>query len=209
MDLGVASPGRGVAGRGPSEAVGRCPHLRPSPPPALLLYDLVQVGHRGVALGVEDQVHVLGPADHAQLGYRLVRGYDQLHARPQAVHEPLAAVGVAGAPGAEDRPPLVEVNFAIQAERGGAGPAPHHGCLTSGGVVVERVADRVVPALEDGVLVVADRLGAHHPHPSQTRYHPSQNRLHAHLTTEGCNRVLLLSFIPVLPKGARRFLGDQ
>ena len=38
---------------------------------------------------------------------------DQLHARPQAVHEPLAAVGVASATGAEDRPPLVDVDFAI------------------------------------------------------------------------------------------------
>ena len=123
MDLGVAGPGRGVAGHGPRQAVGRC-RTWPAPPPALLLNHLVQVGHGGVSLGVQDQVHVLGPADHAQLGHRLVRGYDQLHPGPQAMHEPLAAVGVASAAGAEDRPPLLDANFAIEAERGA--PAPPH-----------------------------------------------------------------------------------
>ncbi len=36
--------------------------------------DLVQVRHGGVSLGIQDQVHVLRLADHAQLGHRLVRG---------------------------------------------------------------------------------------------------------------------------------------
>jgi len=46
-------------------------------------------------------------------------------------------------------------------------PAPHHGCFAPGSVIPERVRDRVIPALEDAVFVVADRLGAHHAHPSQ------------------------------------------
>ena len=112
MDLRVASPGGGVAGHGPGQAVGRRPHLRPSAPPALLLYDLVQVRHRGLSFGIQDQVHVVGPADDSQLGHRLVRGNDQLHPRPQAVHEPLAPLGMASATGSEDRPPLVDANFA-------------------------------------------------------------------------------------------------
>ena len=74
VDLGVTGSCRRMAGHGPGEAFRRCPQLCPPPPAALLLYDLVEVGHRGVALGVEDRVHVLGPADHAQLGYRFVRG---------------------------------------------------------------------------------------------------------------------------------------
>ncbi len=69
MDLGVAGSGRGMAGHGPGEAFGRRSHLCPAPPAALLLDDLVQVGHRGVSLGIEDHVHVLGPADDAQLGH--------------------------------------------------------------------------------------------------------------------------------------------
>ena len=38
VGLGVAGPGRGVAGHGPESARRRRAHLRPAPPPALLLY---------------------------------------------------------------------------------------------------------------------------------------------------------------------------
>ena len=43
----------------------------------------VEVGHGRVALGVDDGVHVLGPADHPQLGHALGRRDDQLHTRPR------------------------------------------------------------------------------------------------------------------------------
>ena len=38
---------------------------------------------------------------------------NELHARPHAAHEPLAALGVACAAGAEHGPPLVSVDFAL------------------------------------------------------------------------------------------------
>ena len=56
--------------------------------------------------------------------------------------------------------------------------APHHRRFAVGGVILEGVAKPVIPALEDAVFVVADRLGAHHPHPSQPGT-PSLNGLHA------------------------------
>jgi hypothetical protein len=70
--LGVATSRCRMAGHGPGEPAGRRTHLRPSPPPAVLLDDVVQVGHGGVPLGVQDGVHVLGPAHDPQLGHRLV-----------------------------------------------------------------------------------------------------------------------------------------
>ena len=67
-------------------------------------------------------MHVLGPADDAQLGHRLVRGDHQLHPWAQAVNEPLAAFGMPGASGPEDRPPRLDADFAIEAERAAAAP---------------------------------------------------------------------------------------
>ena len=43
--------------------------------------EAVQVAKGGVALGVHDGVHVLGPADHAQLGHALVGRDHELHPR--------------------------------------------------------------------------------------------------------------------------------
>ena len=85
VDLGVTGSCRRMAGHGPGEAFCRRPQLCTPAPAALLLYDLVEVAHRGVTFGVEDRVHVLGPADHAQLCYRFVRADNELHARPHAV----------------------------------------------------------------------------------------------------------------------------
>jgi hypothetical protein len=118
-----------------------------------------------------------------------VRGNDELHARAQAVHQPLAALWVASAASAEDRPPLLGANFTFEAERGGAGPAPHHGRFPPGGVVLERFGHRVVPALKDSALVVTDRLGAHHAHPSQAGTTSPKIDFTYNFTTEGCNRV--------------------
>ena len=53
-----------------------------SPAPAShLAGDLIEVAKGGVALGVHDGVHVLGPADHPQLGDALVRRDHELHPR--------------------------------------------------------------------------------------------------------------------------------
>jgi hypothetical protein len=81
----------------------------------LLLYDRVEVAHRGVALGVEDHVHVLGAPYHTELCDRFVRADNELHARAHAVDKALAAVGVACATCAEHRPPLADVDFALEA----------------------------------------------------------------------------------------------
>jgi hypothetical protein len=110
-------------------------------------------------------MHVLGPADHPQLGHRLVRTDDDLHAWPHATDQALAAERVVGPACGEDRSPLGHVHFAVEPKPRSAGAAPGHGRLTSGRVVVERPGHRVVAPAGHGVLVVADRAGAHHPHP--------------------------------------------
>jgi hypothetical protein len=98
VGLGVAASGRGVPGHGPGEPTGRRAHLRPSPPAALLLDDLVEIAHGGVPLGVGDGVHIFGPADDPELGHRLVRTDHQLHTRPQAADQALVGLGVMGPP---------------------------------------------------------------------------------------------------------------
>jgi hypothetical protein len=69
MDLGIPGPGRGVARCGPDEPAGCHSGLCPATPAAALHDEVVQVGEGGVALGIGDLVHVLGPADHPQLGH--------------------------------------------------------------------------------------------------------------------------------------------
>ena len=165
VDLGVAGPGRRMAGHRPGEPRGRGADLGAAATAASVHDDLVEVGHGGVALGVDDLVHVLGPADHAQLCHRLVRADHDLHARPHAADQALAAERVVSPAGGEDGSPLVQVHFAVQAQPRRARAAPGHGRLTSGRVVVERPGHRVVAPAGHGVLVVADRADAHHPHP--------------------------------------------
>lgn len=69
-------------------------------------------------------MHILGLAEDSKLCHGLVAADDQLHARPQAADQALAAVGVVGAAGGEERPPVVEAYFGRQADR--AAPEPPH-----------------------------------------------------------------------------------
>jgi hypothetical protein len=110
-------------------------------------------------------VHVFGPADDAELGYRLPRADHQLDPRPRAGHQALSAFGVVGAAGTEQRPPVGHVHFAFEAKEGGTGAAPGHRRLPSGSVIVEGVGHRVVAPAGHGVLVVGHGMGSHHPHP--------------------------------------------
>ena len=170
VDLGVATPGRGMAGHRPGEAPGRRAHLGPAPPPALVLDDLVQVGHGGVALGVGDGVHVFCPADDPELGHRLMGADDDLEPRAQAGDETLPAERVASPAGPEHRPPLVHARFALESQKGRPRPAPRHRRLAPRRVVLLGARHRVVTPPGHGVLVVADRVEPHHPHP---RHRPS------------------------------------
>ncbi|HWG75150.1 MAG TPA: hypothetical protein VG184_13955 [Acidimicrobiales bacterium] len=73
VHLGVTAAGAGMARRRPGKPARRRRCLGPSPPAAPLGHQGVEIGEGGVAFGVDDGVHVLGPADHAQLGHRLRR----------------------------------------------------------------------------------------------------------------------------------------
>jgi hypothetical protein len=187
VNLRVTSAGRRMTGNGPGEAFCRRTQLGTPAPATLVLYNTVEVAHCGVTFGVEDLVHVLGPADHTQLRYRFVRAYDELHAGSHAVHETLAALGVAGAASAKDRPPLVDVHLAVEAEAGRASAAPSHWRLTSGRVVLESTADGVVAPAQDRAFVVADRVGAHHPHP---RHRSAPSPLHRRVNWDLGNETL-------------------
>jgi hypothetical protein len=67
VHLGIASPGRSVPGGRPYEPAGSDPRLASSPPTTPFCDETVQVLKGGVALGVDDLVHVLGASDHPQL----------------------------------------------------------------------------------------------------------------------------------------------
>ena len=154
-----------MAGHRPGETAGGGALLGAAPPATAVNHDVVQVGHGGVPFGVGDEVHVLGPADHPELGHRLVGTDHQFHAGAQTSDQTLTAHRVVRPTGPEHRSPLVQVDFAVQAEPRRPSPAPGHGCLTPGGVVLKSAGHRVVAPSGHGVLVVADGVEPHHPHP--------------------------------------------
>ena len=102
VGAGVARPGGGVAGVGVDQAAGGGLEPEASPAAAPLIGHALQVGEGGVPFGVEDSVHVLGPADHPQLGHRLVRRDDELHPRPPGCRQALPAAWLPGTAGAVD-----------------------------------------------------------------------------------------------------------
>ena len=95
--------------------------------------------------------------------------------RAQAGDQALAAHGVVRPAGVEDRSPLVQVHFAVQAEPRRPGPAPRHGCLAPGGVVLKSPGHGVVAPPGHGVLVVAHGAEPHHPHPRHRPPPPISN----------------------------------
>ena len=146
VGAGVAGPGGGVAGVGVDEAGGRGRDGGHASASAALFGHVVQVGERGVALGVHDGVHVLGPAEHPELGHRLVGGDHQLHARPLGRDQSLAGRRVGGPAGAVEGVVGRVVDRADKAEGLGARAAPGERGLAPGGVVVECRAGEVVAA---------------------------------------------------------------
>jgi hypothetical protein len=71
----------------------------------------------------------------------------------------------------EHGPVVGEVDLALQAEQHTPRAAPGHRRLAARGVVLDRGGDRVVTAARDGVLVIFDRVGPHHPHPRHDTTH--------------------------------------
>jgi hypothetical protein len=69
VHLGIASPGRRVPGGRPDKPTGGDARLGASPPTTAFRDETVQVPEGGVALGIDDLVHVLGATDHAKLGH--------------------------------------------------------------------------------------------------------------------------------------------
>ena len=165
MGARIAGPGGGMAGVGVDEAGGGSGDRGHPPASAALNGEGVEVGQGGVALGVHDGVHVLGPAQHPELGHRLVRGDHELHARPLGRHEAPAAFGVPRPAGPEDGVVGGVVDRSRQTERDCAASAPDEWGLTPRGVVLEGSAGEVVAAADDRLAVIGDRLRPHHPHP--------------------------------------------
>jgi hypothetical protein len=79
-----------------------------------------------------------------------------------------------GATDAEEGPVISEVHLAVQAQRSTSRASPGHRSLSARGVVLAGGSDRVVTAAGDGVLVIFDRVGSHHPHPRHA-HHPLAN----------------------------------
>ncbi len=184
----IPGPGGGVAGVGEDQPVRLGRHRRHTAPAAHSSGHPVQVGHGGVALGVHNEMHVLDPADHSQLGHALMGRDHHLHARPCRVHQPLPAVGVAGAARPVDRLVLLRRHCAGQPEGFGAGPTPDQRCLAPGRVIAQRLAGMVVAALHDGLAVVLHRLPAHHPHPRHRIHLPDRRSHSCKGTLQSCSK---------------------
>jgi hypothetical protein len=117
---GVAGAGGGVAGVGVDEALGRRRDRGHASAPPALFGDGVQVGEGRVALGVHDGVHVLGPADHPELGDGLVCRDHQFHAGALGRDQACPVRRAPGPAGAVDGVVGSVVDRAGQPERAGA-----------------------------------------------------------------------------------------
>jgi hypothetical protein len=159
---GVDETGRGGGGGGAAAAAA--PGLHPG----------VQVVHGAGGLGVENRVHIVGPARHAQHGQGLVGRDHKFEAGSFRADELLAGERVPEPAGAERQAVGLGGHLAVQAEAGGAGAAPAQRGLAPGSVIVQGLAGVVVGPAEDGLSVVFDRFGAHHLEPRHGAALPSQ-----------------------------------
>ena len=161
----IPGPARGVPGVREHQPAGRGGHGGLAAAAAHRLGQRVEIRHRAVPFRVHDPVHVRRPAHHPELGDRLVRRDDQLHARPLRRGEPCPGYRVMGAAWAEQVLVVLGADVALETEPGRAGAAPRQRGLAPLGVVAEGLALVVVAALDDGLAVVFDRVRSHHPHP--------------------------------------------
>ena len=123
----VPGPARPVPGHRPRQPGRRRADLVPTPPSAPLAKPVVEELERCVRLGVDDGMHVIGPADSAEHGDGLVRRDDQLHPRPGRRDQTVAGDRVGGTAHTEDRRVGVRRHRAVQTETAGAGTAPRSG----------------------------------------------------------------------------------
>jgi hypothetical protein len=171
---GIPSPGRGVASVRIHQPAGLGGHRGDTPPAAHPTRNAVEVGEGGVAFGVHNQVHVLGPADHPQFGHRLVRRYDQFHPRPLRRYQTFPGTWMAGTTRPVDRLVILRGHSTFQTEDFCAGASPGEWCLTPRGVIGQRPARIIVTAFQHRGPVVLDRLPAHHPHPGHGTHLPGR-----------------------------------
>jgi hypothetical protein len=162
-----------MAGVGVDQSAGRRRGGRSTSPTAHSPGQLIEIVQGGVALGVHDQMHVLGAADYPQLGHALMGRDHQFHARTHGPYQPLSAFRVAGATRPEDRFVRFRRHRTVQAQRSGAGAGPAQRGLPLRRVVGQRHARVVVAALEHSPPVVGHRLCSHHPHPRHRPPPPS------------------------------------
>ena len=165
VGLRVTGPGGGVARARPDQAVGGDTGLGAPPAPAAGYHPGVQVGQSGLGLGVQNGVHVIGPADQPEQCDRLVGGHHELHPRPFGVHQPLPIGRVAGTAGAKDSVVLRLGYRTGEAQVSSSRTAPNKRCLASGRVIIEGRTGVVVGPSEHRFPVVIYGLSAHHPHP--------------------------------------------
>jgi hypothetical protein len=149
---------------GVDEPTGRRRRRRSASATASFAHQLVEVLEGGVPLGVEDGVHVVGSADDAEFGDRLVGADDEFHAGSPHVGESYPGVGISRAARTEDGVVVPRLDRPGQAEQSGASAAPAQWGFAATAVVVEGRAGVVVAPTQHGGLVVGDRLGAHHLH---------------------------------------------
>ena len=173
VQCGVTEAGGAVAGDGVDEtgrgggAGGAAPAAAPG------LHPGIQVAKRAGRFGVQDGVHVIGPAHHSQQRQRLVGRDDQLETRPFSRHELLAGQWVPEPARPERQPVRLGCHLAVQAETFRAGAAPAQWRLPPGAVVVQGLARMIVLPAQDRRLVVGHLLHAHHREPRHSAALPS------------------------------------
>ncbi len=155
-----------MAGARPDQAIGRDAGLGAPPAPTSGGHPGVQVGQRGLRLGVQNGVHVLGATYQTEQRDRLVGGHHELHPGPFGVDQARPIGRFAGAARAEYRVILRLAYRASEGQVARSRTAPNQRRLSSGRVIIEGRARVVVGPSEHRFAVVIYGLSAHHAHPS-------------------------------------------
>jgi hypothetical protein len=113
MQVRITLPGRAMPCHRVHQPRRRGRHHDAAPPPALGLCPALQVAHGASGLGVQDDVHVIGPVHHAHQRQRLVRRHHQLEPRPLGAHQPLAGERVPEPTGPKRQPVCLPGHLAL------------------------------------------------------------------------------------------------
>ena len=168
------------------QPTGRGTGLGPASPAAPFLEPAVQPVHRRRSFDVEDRVHRVRLALHAEHRDRLMRRNHQLEPRPARLDQPVTARWDTEPARTERRLVRRRRHLTEQTQNDRACTSPPQRCFTPRPVVGERGTRMIIGATEHRCLVIRDLIRAHRAEPG----HLNSRRTSRHPSRESRNRRL-------------------